>query len=380
MDGLSFDWDFENASLGGVRRLGENWYHLESRPDTWFWFHFRLQGCAGRTVIFETDCYTPPRAFNDHWHGEGVVHRPWLSEDGGQSWQQVEHAEDEHHMAKVRFWHHFTADAAELCFTIPYTLTDLDSFLADCQHPDCVASVIGASRMGRPIHHLSIAPPPVRNQTGREGIWLLYREDACEVVTSFAAEGAIRFLLSDDPLAVAMRRRWEFHILPMVAVDGVVSGGTFSGGYGYMTNRWNDEPAPACLGCIRTAMTDWVEQGNRIIAAGKHHGEVQFTGLYNRTPTYFICNDASLGQSLANHTQQSGSFFRLTIRPPGRFERWVSDRFGFMPIYAAEIFAADRQPDFVRREGEGLIRGLGQFLDGQTDWSDPHWRAAAGDY
>ncbi|MPM99300.1 hypothetical protein SDC9_146491 [bioreactor metagenome] len=37
-DQLLFSSDFEGGSCGSVEPLGANWYHLNLRPDTWFWF------------------------------------------------------------------------------------------------------------------------------------------------------------------------------------------------------------------------------------------------------------------------------------------------------------------------------------------------------
>ena len=53
---ITFDSDFEGGSLDRAIKMGENWYHLKLRPDTWYYFSCRIRGCKGKNIIFEITC------------------------------------------------------------------------------------------------------------------------------------------------------------------------------------------------------------------------------------------------------------------------------------------------------------------------------------
>lgn len=382
-DGLEFDWSFENACLGNVKRLYKNWYFLEYRPDCWFWFHFKVKGCKGRTIIFEVNFIKTPKTGGDQWHSKAWIHHPYLSYNNGADWQCVEHVEDDFHLDHIRFSHTFSEDEVEICFGIPYTVSNLKNFLKTIDHPDCEKNILGYSRSGFPISLLTIASRRIRSLKEKKGIWLLYREDTNETITSFAAEGGVRFLLSDEPVAVELRNEYEFNIVPMSSMEGTMAGTTFSAGYGYLTNRWNEDPGPDELRPIKQAITAWVAEGNKLCIAGKHHGNTRF---HSKGGSFFWVNSIPLGQALANNVQHE-AYFQLLIRNKGRFERWIIDTFGFVPAFLTElavIFSPDKVSvgsdvkQILCREaricGEGIIRALGEFLQGRISWDIPRWR------
>jgi len=45
-----------------------------------------------------------------------------------------------------------------------------------------------------------------------------------ETVASYKVEGLINFLLSDNPKACYMRKKFIFYIIPMLNPDGVING------------------------------------------------------------------------------------------------------------------------------------------------------------
>src|SRR5262245_8878527 len=56
-------------------------------------------------------------------------------------------------------------------------------------------------------------------------LWLMFRQHSWEAGSSWAGEGALRFLLSADPVAVQIRRTAIFKIFPLCDPDGVARGG-----------------------------------------------------------------------------------------------------------------------------------------------------------
>ncbi|HXX92297.1 MAG TPA: M14 family zinc carboxypeptidase, partial [Planctomycetota bacterium] len=74
-------------------------------------------------------------------------------------------------------------------------------------------------------------------------IWLMCRQHAWESGTSFAGEGAIRFLLSEE--AKPLRDRVLFKIFPMLDPDGAAQGGIRFNRNGFDVNRNWDTADPA---------------------------------------------------------------------------------------------------------------------------------------
>jgi murein tripeptide amidase MpaA len=58
----------------------------------------------------------------------------------------------------------------------------------------------------------------------RKGIILMARIHPGESNSSFIMQGAINFLISDSQDAVLLRKKFIFKIIPMINVDGVISG------------------------------------------------------------------------------------------------------------------------------------------------------------
>jgi hypothetical protein len=72
-------------------------------------------------------------------------------------------------------------------------------------------------------------------------VWLQSRQHAWESLTSFIAEGAVKFVVSDDPAARALREQCVFVFTPMLDPDGCTTGGVRFNANGYDVNRHWDE-------------------------------------------------------------------------------------------------------------------------------------------
>jgi hypothetical protein len=98
-------------------------------------------------------------------------------------------------------------------------------------------------------------------------LWLMFRQHSWEAGSSWAGEGALRFLLSNDPVAVQMRRTAIFKIFPLCDPDGVARGGVRFNANGFDLNRnWDgvDEKKTPEIAAQRKAILDWVDAGRRV--------------------------------------------------------------------------------------------------------------------
>ena len=101
----------------------------------------------------------------------------------------------------------------------------------------------------------------------KKTVWLMFRQHSWESGSSWAGDGAIRFLLSDDPAAVRLRREVVWKIFPMADPDGVERGGVRFNTNGYDLNRnWDVEGAELMpeIAAQRKAIADWLEAGRTV--------------------------------------------------------------------------------------------------------------------
>ncbi|MES2693703.1 MAG: M14 family zinc carboxypeptidase, partial [Verrucomicrobiota bacterium] len=88
-----------------------------------------------------------------------------------------------------------------------------------------------------PIYTRCHATPDDSKKT----VWLQARDHAWEAPTSFIMEGALKFIVSDDPAAKALREKNIFMFTPMVDPDGCAQGRVRFNANGWDLNRhWDD--------------------------------------------------------------------------------------------------------------------------------------------
>ena len=95
----------------------------------------------------------------------------------------------------------------------------------------------------------------------------MFRQHAWEAGSSWTGDGLIRFVASDDPVAVRIRRETIVKIMPLCDPDGVAHGGVRFNRNGYDLNRNWDLVDPAKMPEIaaeRRAILDWVDAGKRV--------------------------------------------------------------------------------------------------------------------
>lgn len=377
---LSFDADFENGTLGGVVRLGLDWYHIGLRPDTHYRFHFRVRGCGGREVVFEFACRNikDPR-YNEGrwtWSVNNPPTMPVVSYDG-RNWRPVDHFErHEQEIGMYRFRHRFDGDEAYLCHQHPYTYSDLLDWLRALPKPaGLVVDVLGRTRNGFPQPVLTVA----EESASRDLAVLIAREDADETTGSWGIEGLVGALLG--PAFQELRARCTFKIVPMVGIDGVVAGAHHSAGYGYGGCRWHEDPSPAEIETVKNGMRQWVRQGYRLKLAGKLHGHHSFgmgDCLCDGVKTPLPALKKAFEEGLTRYSCGAWSVNRgeVTIRPQGFFERFVLDEFGALETFATHICGGS--PDQARRGGEALLHGIERWLTSGSSEQPRTWQRMDG--
>jgi hypothetical protein len=266
--------DFEGGALGKIERVSETHFRCgvkgesdqDGRNRQANWYYFRVDGAKGQSLTI--DLIDLPGEYNYRPNRGAVTGDtlPWYSEDN-ERWRQIETAEYQADAPLLRI--HLTprTNRIWIAHVPPYTNEHLQRLLREFKtHPALRQQVVGKTVQGREMLLLTITDESA--PAGQKKVlWLMFRQHSWEAESSWAGEGALRFLLSADPVAAEMRRTAIFKIFPLCDPDGVARGGVRFNANGFDLNRnWdavNEAKMPE-IAAQRKAILDWVDAGRRV--------------------------------------------------------------------------------------------------------------------
>jgi hypothetical protein len=270
---ISFHTDFEGGSLGRAQEVKRGHYRCpvigqvdqDKRNRQASWYYFRIDGARGQALTLDmTDL---PGEYNYRPNRGAITAEtlPFFSEDG-ERWKQITDAEYDTAVPLLRLRITPAANRIWIAHQPPYTNRNLDKLLDEVRGNKALSQdIIGKTVQGRDLRLLTITDPIVP-AASKKHLWILFRQHAWEAGSSWAGEGAIRFLLSDDPAAVRIRRAAIFKIFPMCDPDGVARGGVRFNINGYDLNRnWDvtDKVKMPEISAQRGAIFRWMDSGGR---------------------------------------------------------------------------------------------------------------------
>ena len=268
----SIQTSFEGGRLGKIEKLGETHFRVhvageadqDKRNRQANWYYFRLDNAAGREVI--VDLASLPGEYN-YVANRGAVTEdtlPVFSYDQ-RTWKHFDKVEYDAQIPRLRLRFTPAAHPVWIAHVPPYTNQDLARLLREfARHPHLERAVIGKSAEGRELLLLTVTNPAVAAEN-KKVIWLMFRQHSWEAGSSWAGEGALRFLLS--PGAASIRDAAIVKIFPMCDPDGVARGGVRFNVHGYDLNRnWDAVDAKLMpeIAAQRKAVLDWVDAGRRL--------------------------------------------------------------------------------------------------------------------
>lgn len=251
---ISIDFNFENGNLG-THRIDGNTIAVgpvSRHKDTWF--SFRIKGVKHKTITMIIEWLnTAPVSSNFGGQGNNTA---MITYDG----QGYEIVKDVNFILKdpansagnfiQTIRHTFREDEAHITYCAPWSNTRMAE-LADKLKSDkrVVVGNIGYSKFRNlPITYFKITDSNVPDRDKKK-FFLIAREDSYEAGSSWAVEGLMNFILSDDPVAKQMLREMVFVIFPIFSVDGVAMGATNfplkpdNSEFVYVTAGWDQQPA-----------------------------------------------------------------------------------------------------------------------------------------
>lgn len=243
-----FNTAFESAALGKIEKLGDTEFrlHIKGQQDARgrnrqaTWFSFRMDDVAGRELTLRMTAFKGEYNDRPAKAPAGPWYRPVFSEDG-EHWSHVENPVWDEAADELTMKLRPRGNRLWVAHVPPYTHARLRQFLdAIRPSPHARIEVIGQSVLGRDLHLVTVTNL-ARPDAGKKIIWMQARQHAWECGTSFLLEGALRFVLSDDPAAQKLRDENVFLFVPMINVDSVIAGEVRFNINGFDPNRQWDE-------------------------------------------------------------------------------------------------------------------------------------------
>ncbi len=218
IDGLTFDSDFENGSLGEVRELMPNRIacalHTEQGElgERRYWFRFRMRGVENRQLTLILDHQENPRPFirigTEPWRRMTEIEAPTLD--------------------RLELSFGPSETEVELAFFEPLGLTETEAELEELIKNIGVLvqrDLLGMSEEGRALELITVTNPLV-SDTGKHRVWVHSRAHAGEVTSTHVMLGLLEQCLADSSVGRVLRDELILQVLPVLNVDGVARGYT----------------------------------------------------------------------------------------------------------------------------------------------------------
>src|SRR3954447_6797611 len=290
--------NFEGGNIGKVQVVSPD--HLrcavqgqadkDNRNRQADWYYFELANLTPKSALtidlvdlageydYRAPAFSVTKGTRPVYSYDRVTWRHFA--DDQVSWDEAEpHLTIRFRPERARMW---------IAHVPPYTNRNLEELLAAHRGSKYVRrDVVGKTVEGREMPLLTITNPASPDGS-KKVIWLMFRQHAWEAGSSWAGDGAIRFLLSNDAVAARLRDGAIWKIFPMADPDGVAAGRVRYNKNGYDLNRNWDVHDPALMPEIsaqRKAVLDWVDGGHRVdLFLSLHNTE---SGEYLQAPAEF---------------------------------------------------------------------------------------------
>ena len=225
---------------------------VEIRKDTasdfFQWFYFRAAGVCGEDCVIRivnAGQASYARGFKDYRACASYNRDDWFRVD----------TEYDGDCLTLKFKAEF--DSIYFALFAPYPLERHRGFIARCQQsPFARLEVLGQTVEGRDMDLLTVGEPVSRKKV----CWAIARQHPGESMGQFWMEGFLERLLDpNDRVAVAVRDKAVFHLVPNMNPDGSVLGNLRTNAAGANLNReWakpSQEKSPEVF-CVRNRMVE----------------------------------------------------------------------------------------------------------------------------
>jgi hypothetical protein len=245
---------FEGGSIGRVETVAPG--HLRcaikgqadqnQRNRQANWYYFRLDHLPRSEVRIDFTDLVGEYNFRPGSHAVTRNTRPVFSYDN-RTWQHFDAAQMSWDEQAVQLTLRFTPTQGTvwIAHMTPYGGREL-ARLAGTRSPYIKRGIAGRTLHGREIPLLTITDSSIADNS-KKVVWLMARQHAWETGTSWVADGAVRFLVSNDAEAAGIRRSTVFEVIPLFDRDGAAEGAVRFNANGYDNNRNWDTADPKLM-------------------------------------------------------------------------------------------------------------------------------------
>jgi hypothetical protein len=202
---------------------------------TWGWFYFEATGVNGLTPQFSHPGDAPTLT-NDNRYVYSYDQQNWHFFDNGTSTP-----------SKFFFSNNtpFTQNSVYIAQVVPYPVSRTDAWVAAAKSNPYVLPTVSANSdlvigrtlgtagggyyddLGRSVpaqnlYGFKITDPSAGGTKSK--VVLMTGNHSCEANGTWAFEGLVNFLMSDDPIAASLRRKAEFYVYPQTCPEGRAAG------------------------------------------------------------------------------------------------------------------------------------------------------------
>ena len=249
-DTLKFESRFECGNLAKAIRITEVYYELYLRPDYYTsghrqWFYFQVQNMRS-DVTYQFSIVNLSKPGSLYGYGmKPVLYSTIEAENHFVGWIRVG-SNIKYHQNEMPFEgdegcsHTLTFtlnfphsnDTVYLAHCYPYTYSDLEEDLIAIQSNAlrsqfCTQRLLCKTLCGNNVYVLTITNPATEEVLKQKNVIILSsRVHPGETPSSWMLRGILHHLTSDSPVAVDLRDKFIFKIIPMLNPDGVIVGNT----------------------------------------------------------------------------------------------------------------------------------------------------------
>lgn len=245
-DGIRLVAGFEGSPAAKITRASDGHFIVEQEDPTWkkpHFFLYRVEGVRGQTVTIEirnvperwspiNPVYSYTKSLDDLSAFESrpvtnaalrrAANGVQLPDTSGQSWDFIE--DTKFFNGSLWFRQKFEADAY-ICMRYPYTPSYNERYLETLKgKPGVTVLTVGKSKEGRPLRIVKIGEGTEDDEKRKPCVLIYAREHADEQDSSWAAQGAVEFLISNAPEARQVRTQYTFLVIPLLDPDGAAAG------------------------------------------------------------------------------------------------------------------------------------------------------------
>ena len=296
-DDPRFSGKFENGNLDTVFWRAKRAYEIHVERDTVRssnWFLFKCDDIKPGKYTFIITGFS--KNITSFHHGYQPVALSTAKKSKKRTWEKIG--------SDINFWLSVSGSSPEYTLSFTFQVKELDSMYFAYSYPYTFSYL---------LNYLSTMPErasfctPAKTTGGLDIPFIFWDADLQRCITltpnkasipkgkkplaivvarhhpnetsaSYAMEGLINFVFSDDEKAVSLRQKFSLLLIPMVNVDGVICGFTRSGVNGFDINRvWKTKGKCVEANSI-TAIVDELAITRRIVFFLDFHGH---TNKYN---------------------------------------------------------------------------------------------------